>query len=51
MKRAFVFQQTFRSTAVVHFNERKLVKENDINGQRALVEHVGAKKREKFKAF
>lgn len=38
MKCAFVFRQTFRRTTVVHFNEIKLVKEDDIEDKERLVE-------------
>lgn len=46
MKRAFVFRQTFRHTTVVHFNEIKLVKEDDIEDKERWSKNIGAKEKE-----
>jgi len=43
MKRAIVFWQTFRRTTVVHFNEIKLVKEDDIEDKNRWSKNIGAK--------
>lgn len=43
MKRAFVFRQTFCRTPVVHFNEIKLVKEDDIEDKERWSKNIGAK--------
>lgn len=43
MKCAFVFRQTFRRSTVVHFNEIKLVKEDDIEDKERWSKNISEK--------
>jgi len=43
MKCTFVFRQTFHRTTVVHFNEIKLVEEDDIKDKKRWLKNIGAK--------
>lgn len=56
MKRAFVPRQTFRRTPVVHFNEIKLVKEDDIEDKERRSKNIvgkwdGGQRKGTFKAL